>query len=108
MKTQTTHTLTEVQDQLDELSVCNGFWAGELTLLGCATLFDLELDPGDLEFLADALWESWEPEDLELLDRALLDRPADPELLTEGDLEVVAERFGLPVEELTELLEELV
>lgn len=101
-------TLAEVQDALDELSLCNGFWAGELSLLGCATLFDLDLDPGDLEFLADALWDSWGAEDLELLDRALLDRPAEAELLDEGAVEVVAERFGADPEELAARLGELV
>ena len=97
-------TLAEVQDALDELSLCNGFWAGELSLLGCATLFDLELDPEDLEALAEALWEDWGPEDLALLDRALLDRPAEAELLSEGDLEVVADRFGADFEDLAAAL----
>ena len=87
-------TLPEVTEALNELSLCNGFWAGELSLLSCATLFDLELDPGDLESLADALWDNWGAEDLELLDRALLDREADPETLSFAELEVVAERFG--------------
>ena len=88
-------TVAQVQDALDELGLCNGYWAGELSLLGCATLFDLDLDPEDVEDVTAILFDDeYGPTELGLVAEALAEREADPEALGWGDLVVVAERFG--------------
>ena len=90
-----TLTLNHVHDLLDELTLCNGHWAGELSLLGCATLLDLELDEADVEDVTAVLFDDeYGDVELALVAEALDDRPADPETLSWGDLVVVAERFG--------------
>ena len=93
-ETETLSTVAQVQDALDELGVCSGYWAGELTLLGCATLFDLELDEADIEDVTAVLFEDeYGDAELALVAEALAEREADPETLTYAELVVVAERF---------------
>lgn len=88
-------TVTQLQEALDELSFCNGYWAGELSLLGCATLFDLELDNEDIEDVTAVLFEDdYGPKELALVAETLAEREADPETLTYAELVQVAERFG--------------
>lgn len=90
--------IAEIQEQLDELGMANGFWAGELSMLGCATLFALDIDDEDIVALADALWDDYTETDLVALAAALADRPADPESFEFEDLEQVADRFGADVD----------
>ena len=96
--------LDTIGDELSDLAWCNGYWAGELTFLGCAVLFELDIPDEDLIALAEALWDTYTEEDLVLLAAAVLDRPADPETLTEGELAQVAERFGADYDALVEAL----
>jgi len=87
-------TVAQVQDALDELGLCNGYWAGELSLMGCATLFDLELDEADVEDVTAVLFDDeYGDDELALVAEALAEREADPEALSWGDLVQVAERF---------------
>jgi len=93
-ETLTLTTVAQVQDALNELGHTNGYWAGELTMLGCATLFDLELDEADVEDVTAILFEDdYGDTELNLVAEALAEREADPEALTYADLVQVAERF---------------
>ena len=96
--------LDAIGDELSDLAMCNGYWAGELTFLGCAVLFELDIPDEDLIALAEALWDTYTEEDLVLLAATVLDRPADPSVLTEGELAQVAERFGADYDTLVEAL----
>ena len=96
--------LDTTDDELSDLAMCNGYWAGELTFLGCAALFELDIPDEDLIALAEALWDTYTEEDLVLLAATVLDRPVDPETLTECDLAQVAERFDADYDALVEAL----
>lgn len=98
-------TVAQVQDALDELVQANGFWASELTLLGCAHVFHLELDDEDIEDVTAVLFDDdYGDTELNLVAETLSERVADPEVLTEGDLAAIAERFGVDEDELAEEL----
>lgn len=103
-----TLTLTHVQDLIDELVQANGYWAGELTMLGCATLFDLELDEADVEDLTAVLFDDdYGDTELDLVAQALAEREADPEVLNWNDLVLVGERFDVDPKVLSAELAEI-
>jgi hypothetical protein len=101
-------TVNQVLDLIDELTVCNGYWAGELSMMGCATLFDLELDPSEIEDLTAVLFDDdYGDEELALVAQALDDRPADPDVIGFNELVQVAERYDCEVGVLSAELAEL-
>lgn len=104
----TSLTLSHVQDLLDELGCANGYWAGELTLMGCATLFDLEISDEEVEDVTAVLFDDeYGDEELALVGEALEGREADPEALSWGDLVQVAERYDADPQVLSACLADL-
>jgi len=101
-------TVNQVQDMIDDLSVANGYWAGELSFMGCATLFDLEISDEEIEDLTAILFDDdYGDEELALVAQALDDRPADPDVIGFNELVQVAERYDCDADDLAEALAEL-
>ena len=103
-----TLTFTHVQNLIDDLTMANGYWAQELSMMGCATLFDLDLDPEEIEDLTAILFDDeYGDEELALVAECLADRPADPDVIGFNELVQVAERYDCEVGVLSAELAEL-
>ena len=101
-------TFASVAALIEELGRTNAFWANELTLMGAAVAFDLDLEEVEIEDLTAVLFDDeYGDGELDLVTEVLNEREADVTVLTFAELREVADRYGCELNVLTAEVAEL-
>ena len=111
MSTQTIQTTSDlINEYLDELGNCNGYWAGRLTTL-CAILAlnqDWDLDGNELDQLSGHMVDSgFPPASNEEITDALCERGFETEFFDSNLLIEIINEVGLDAEEVIEAAREI-